>query len=183
MSRQLRPACPVVPHWSLKQGADRQDEAAKNDRRQYPGGRQPLPGPHPLNELATGVPDLPDGQVNLRHGHDGQVQALDHMPTPPDHLTTGGRPPGLTRFACPILFKTTRRPNTGDLPPEARLPDGEGRSEGESFALPRRGTVWELSPLDLPDGAGVSLGANRTGGSLLEPRSWDRPTPPPVAAL
>lgn len=70
----------------------------------------------------------------------------------------------------------------GDLPPSARLPDGEGRSEGESFALPRRGTVWELSPLDLPDGAGVSLGANRTGGSLLEPRSWDRPTPPPVAA-
>jgi len=31
----------------------------------------PPPDPHE-NELATGVPVLPDGQEHLRHGHDGQ---------------------------------------------------------------------------------------------------------------
>jgi hypothetical protein len=70
-------------------------------------------------------------------------------------LTTGGRPSGLSRFACPTFERTTRRPDTGDLTPW--LPDGGGRSDGDSFALPCMGTVWELSPVELPDGAGVSL--------------------------
>lgn len=101
-----------------------------------------LPGPL-LNELSTVVLVLPDGQVNLRHGHDGQVQALAHMPTPTDHLTTGGRPSGLTRFACPMSFKNSQGDRIpGTCPPLPLLPDGEGRSDGDSFALPQLVQFW-----------------------------------------
>lgn len=54
--------------------------------------RSKLPPGPPSNELATGVPVLPDGQEHLRHGHDGQPLQVDHMTTPTEHLTTGVPP-------------------------------------------------------------------------------------------
>ena len=138
-------------------GEKHQDVTAKKDRRQYRGGRQPLPGPLP-NERATVVLDLPDGQLNLRHGHDGQVQALDHMPTPPDQLTTGGRPTGLTRFACPILFKNSKRTKYRGLAPEFK---GCRMVKGGATGIASPYRTWCSLPLSLR-AAGRSRG-NRSG--------------------
>lgn len=85
--------------------------------------------------------------------------ATDHIPTPPTYLTTGGRPPGLSRFACPIVFQNSKGGQIpGTCPPLPLLPDGEGRSEGDSFALPQLVQSWRY-PLR---SAGRSRG-NRSG--------------------
>jgi len=86
---------------------------------------------------------------------------VDHMPTPPEPLTTWVFASGLTRFACHSL---SNKSDTRDLSP--LLPDGEGLRDGESFALPGESQVWELSPT-VPDGAGASI---RGHGNRQEPR-------------
>lgn len=139
----------------------------------------PLPGPLP-NELSTGVPVLPDGQVILQRGHDGQVQALDHMPTPPDHLTTGGRPPGLTRYACPTSFKNSQRgriPGTCPLCTCCRMVRGGAKGIASPY---RNWCSPGAIPFDLPDGAGAIAQGPRepAGASRSRVRRSALPLPP-----
>ena len=94
---------------------------------------------------------------------------LDHIPTPPEPLTTGGRPPGLTRFACPRSASYRFKRIPGTCPP--CLPDGGGLELGDSFALPRRGAVW-CYPLDTAGRSrGHRIGGKRASRSPLQPRS------------
>ncbi len=48
----------------------------------------------------SALPELPDGQDSPPHGHAGQPCGLPTCPRCGAALPTGGRPSGLTRFAC-----------------------------------------------------------------------------------
>ena len=70
----------------------------------------------------------------------------------------------------------------GTCPPLPCLPDGGGLELGESFALPRLGAVWELSPRACRTEPGPSHRGLEPFRSPQQPRSHLCSAHPPVAA-
>ena len=83
---------------------------------------------------------------------------VDHMPTPTEHLPTWARlrPDALRLPYC------LNKQIPGTCPPW--VPDGEGWRDGESFALPGRSQVWELSPC-AGRSRGIDQGSQRPAGA------------------
>lgn len=98
------------------------------------------------------------------------------MTTPPEHLTTGGRPPGLTRFACPRSASYRFKRIPGLVPPW--LPDGGGLRDGDSFALLHGRAVWVLSPACRTE-PGRRSGGGVASRATQQPRSQVHPCPSP----
>ena len=98
---------------------------------------------------------------------------VDHMTTPTEHLTTGV-PPTIRRASLALSFDRNSRGRT--CPP--CLPDGEGLRTGESFALPRRSAVRELSPACRTE-PGHRSGVWVASRATQQPRAQVYPCPSP----
>ena len=118
----------------------------------------------------------PDGQEHLRHGHVDKASPWPH-PHTYGALDHRGIAYGLTRFAC-LTFHGYNRERT--CPP--CLPDGEGLRTGESFALPHRSAVWELSPACRTE-PGHRSGVRKASRAARSRVHRSTPAHPPVAAL
>lgn len=116
---------------------------------------------------------MPDGQpCRLTTGTALTRSRMDIWTTlQVDHMTT-------LPLALPLEILGIQ----GTCPPLPCLPDGGGLELGESFALPRLGAVWELSPRACRTEPGPSHRGLEPFRSPQQPRSHLCSAHPPVAA-